>query len=79
MKYIVFEDNINPPTPVIFPTWLNHSIVARLLEVKDEVTSAGFLTIFESGEVDCYGTSTSLKKSAKREDSDLIRKLLENG
>ena len=70
MKYFVFEDEFNPPTPVIFPVWLVHDIVARQLDVKDKITSAGFVTMFD-GKIDCYGTSTSLRKKA----SDLFSRI----
>lgn len=62
-KYIIFE-NINgiPSVPVIFPTFIEHRVMANAF--RSEVVSAGFCEFNKDGFYGCFGESVILKKSS---------------
>jgi hypothetical protein len=71
LKYII-HNIAGYPEPVIFGPGYQHDMMARLIGVKDNVVSAGFLQITTKG-VRCYGESLSLGVSSRPiEDSELI-------
>lgn len=74
MKYIVFENDIISPFPIIFPDMIAHAEVAANFS-KYKILSAGFCAINES-EVGCWGKSVSLNVvSDKSQDEKLIHKM----
>ena len=59
MKYIILNGEI----PVLFPDSLKHNIFIVMKELGYKITSAGFVSLYESEEVeaDAYGESVSLR------------------
>lgn len=75
-KYIAFDDGI---TVVVFPSWLNHTDVARVGGVfAIRPISAGFVQKNDDGTFTAYGESITLNlKSDPKLDSKLLNKLLQ--
>jgi hypothetical protein len=91
-KYIIIKtahtkfskiDNV----PIIFPNILNHSEMAEKFGGKENIVSAGFISIYPSyndqGEVEeityvPYGESISLGIKSREEDKKLIKYLFES-
>ncbi len=72
-KYLVI-DNIGGDIPYIFPNHINHANFA--MGMHGDVVSAGFVTIGDSGHINCFGESISLKKKSRpAEDIYLITKM----
>lgn len=71
MKYIITKDN----EVIIFSNSLTHIQVQQQLSyvICKEMKGAGFVTVHDSGEVNCYGESVSLKiKSRGDEDAEIV-------
>lgn len=77
MKYIMFSEPGGMEIPVLFPDFVNHSTVAAALKTNNQFVltpiSAGFCS--QSGDVSCWGGSTSLGLSSKTQDSLIINKM----
>ena len=72
MKYIKFKT----AGIILFEKHIEHSAMAQKFPT-DEVLSAGFVSgVIEPNQIDCYGESVTLKKSAKDEDSDTLYRRL---
>jgi hypothetical protein len=68
---------LNGGIPILFPDCLKHNTFLAIKELGYEITSAGFISIFESDELeaDAYGESVSLRvKSNPKKDSSIITK-----
>ena len=73
-KYIVIEQGLGTPVPIVFSQLLVHDDVARALGGK--VIGAGFCQI-EGNQYICYGESTSCRiKSRLKEDAEILNRLL---
>ena len=69
----MLETNNGLPTPILFPEFIQHrEIYNELKGVQDNLLSAGFC----NGKGDVWGTSVSLGKSCREEDSIYIKKML---
>ena len=73
-KYLIITAH-GIETPIIFPSWIDHSHMAASFGGKRVVVSAGQVKVAE-GNVDVYGSSTSLEVRSRPEDEDIIRHLL---
>lgn len=76
MKYIMARVNEVDSTPIIFPEYVGHDDIVRMMNLK-EVTSAGFIfTDIVDGEpvVKCNGESVSLKLKSKETDAKKINR-----
>jgi len=79
MKYIIFDSPRMGEFPIIFPTAVDHSLIAMAMAsvypgIKP--VRAGFLEM-ESTSISCHGKSVSLKLvSNVAEDNQLISNLL---
>ena len=74
-KYVINHDGMCEYADV-FPSLLDHSMVARSLPGK--VISAGFVSFGEGG-CSCYGRSVSLDLDSRgEEDSDLVMRQILN-
>lgn len=71
LKYVMFEGDWKTETPIIFPSYVQHSDVAASFS-HWKVLSAGFVRINEDGRYECYGDSHSLKVAARDEDAAFI-------
>lgn len=76
MKYIMFEvtqGDLKRKVPIIFPSTLVHSEVAKALckisGLSSRIVGAGELTIRTTG---CHGKSTTLKIGSKSDDTKII-------
>lgn len=76
MKYIMFEvksGDIKRKVPIIFPSMLVHSEIAKALckvsGLSSRIVGAGELSIITDG---CYGKSTTLKIGCKPNDTKII-------
>jgi hypothetical protein len=80
-KYIVFGRNDDyPPTPIVFPTYLQHRDVANAMRgLLGEPSSAGFVSMNAlDTAVFAWGESISLGlKSDGPRDSRLLAKILD--
>jgi hypothetical protein len=64
LKYIMVPSTLGIPSPVVFPTTLQHSDVGR----GQQVISAGFVELdYETETATAYGESTSLNISSNPE------------
>jgi len=76
-KYIMIDEH----TPVLFPEHLTHVDMASKLLDLGEVTSAGFVQVYniEDGfpKIEVYGGSESLKLNSNPKDSRWIMKMFE--
>lgn len=77
MKYIVFEGHLDD-NPVIFPSSIDHSVMARMCDSMGEVRSAGFFSL-EDDELSCYGHSHSLGVKAHPSDTAILKRMLGHG
>lgn len=81
MKYIVFQSSsMQFPDIVVFSETTQHNEMAGMLRLENkEVLGAGFVDI---GKCDykaicnCYGKSISLNKHSRKEDTELLRKMV---
>ncbi len=69
-KYIVFGEI----SPVVFAPTLEHAAIAT--GIPSIPTSAGFFRVEEDGAIETYGCSVSLKLDSKKEDAELIDRLI---
>ncbi|MCK5296236.1 MAG: hypothetical protein KAJ75_05040 [Alphaproteobacteria bacterium] len=75
MKYIIIQIK-EGETPVLFPKYLFHDIVAEKFGKNIKVVSAGKVKL-DNGKLECYGESTGLKiKSRGAVDTDIVEKHL---
>lgn len=80
VKYQGFE------LPILFHSIMEHKAFQAMLFSDEAIVSAGFFSICgritqedeNAISVDVYGESTTLKKSHRKEDAKLIKKLLRN-
>jgi len=78
-KYIILQ-NVGCffDCPIIFPTTLQHDMVSSKFGGKDNVVSAGFVSIQQDSNstsgFNCHGESVSLKKQSKVEDGKIIKR-----
>ena len=76
MKYIVFDDGLNPESVVIFPSWVNHGEFAAVWSGAT-VVSAGEIEISKDGGIWCGGRSVTLSVSSRPyQDMILVEKML---
>lgn len=76
MKYIIIQIK-EGETPILFPKYLFHDIVAEKFGKDIKVISAGKVKLAD-GKLECYGESTGLKiKSRGAVDTDIVKKYLE--
>jgi hypothetical protein len=79
MKYIVFAASGGMEAPVLFPHSFTHSWVAGELRPLKAV-SAGFVETDATGQLRCYGHSSSLNLASRGEtDTQLVRAHLASG
>ncbi|MEQ8356567.1 MAG: hypothetical protein RH942_13575 [Kiloniellaceae bacterium] len=73
MKYIVFAASGGSEAPVLFPHAFTHSWVAGELKPLKAI-SAGFVEMAATGEIRCFGHSSSLNLPSRGEaDTELVR------
>lgn len=82
MKYVmlagVSQSGIDLELPFIFPFYIVHADMRRLLErhrdLKDKkIVSAGFIRLTETGELEAYGESDSLGIESRPQDTLIIK------
>lgn len=79
MKYIVFAAGDGRESPVVFPYAFTHSWVAGELKPLSPI-SAGFVEMTATGEIRCFGHSSSLNLPSRGEaDTELVRRHLTGG
>jgi hypothetical protein len=71
MKYIMYEEN-GIETPILFPPVIEHSVIARNLNVEIKLISAGFVYLTNTNSVLAEGRSHSLDLRSRLEDSKII-------
>jgi len=85
VKYIVVKDEYGNETPVIFGANFQHFTIAARICGREDVISAGFVSIEDLDKSDeygsgicvnhkltAYGKSVSLNKDSREEDSELL-------
>jgi len=73
LKYIIFDHPKNGETPIVFPSGIEHFVIAQ--SVGWDIISAGFLR-FEKGDfMYCYGKSQTLKVGSKKIDTQILNVL----
>ena len=58
----------------LFPNIIKHKNMAECFFGKEEIISAGFVGIRPDGDLECYGSSESLRRISLEEDSEILRK-----
>lgn len=76
MKYVIIDDG-GIEVPFIFPCFWNHDDMARVIEGRGNVVSAGFLKRDDLGNLYVTGKSVSLGVVCRPEDLELIIRQLE--
>ena len=71
-KYIVFDEDGLPEFGIIFPSYIQHDRMARMIGAKP--ITAGFVKI-QSGKIVCFGSSISLKLMSDPEDNFYFKDL----
>ena len=85
VKYVIIKDKLGNETQVIFGSNFQHSEIAYSICNREDVVSAGFVSIqdldkyeeYDSGylvkhRLNAFGKSVSLNKKSRKEDSDLL-------
>ena len=71
-KYITFTDPEFGVSAVVFPSSVRHDFMAQSLRLmRDDILGAGFWNGKE-----CVRNSESLRKESRKEDTDIVRKLI---
>ena len=69
MKYIIFDNK----TPIIFSRGITHLSEGQRHHKVGNITSAGFISKDENGDIEAYGESVSLGIKSKKTDTDTIK------
>lgn len=72
MKFLIYEDT-GLELPIVFCDVTTHSTMANMINKK--IVSAGFCSVVDGNWV-AYGDSISLGLKARKEDSNLIDKMM---
>ena len=76
LKYIAYDAPLAEEI-VMFSPMISHENMATMMGLT-EVLGAGFVRMSESGELMCYGSSFTLQVKSRPEDTDLLKRMLQD-
>lgn len=71
MKYIIFDSPMTQFTPVLFPMFISHDDMARMIP-NWRPTSAGMASVDDQGKFHVHGESRGLGLKSEPEDSAIL-------